>query len=107
MKKILIYLFTVTTLFGAANPASAHGWRGGHGAYAGAWRGGERNYGWAPYAVGAVAGAVVTNAYYRSAPVYYQPQYYPAQRTAAYCPENGLYYPQTQVCPSGWQMVVY
>jgi hypothetical protein len=34
--------------------------------------------------------------------------YYPVQpQTAAYCPENGLYYPQTQACPSGWQRVPY
>jgi hypothetical protein len=60
---------------------------------------------------------VVTNAYYRPrAVVYYggapyyggARYYYPAQQqTAAYCPENGLYYPQTQACPSGWQRVAY
>jgi len=47
--------------------------------------------------------------HYRSVPTYYGPNtyYYPQQQTAAYCPENGLYYPQTQACPSGWQKVVY
>jgi len=107
MKKILISALTTIAVCGAITPASAHGWRGGHGAYGGGWHG-ERHYGWAPYATGAIVGAVVANAYYRSRPAYYPPQYYPmAQRTAAYCPENGLYYPQTQACPSGWQRVAY
>ena len=97
MKKILFPLVTALTLFGVASSASAHGWRGGYGGYGG---------GWAPFAVGAVAGAVVATAYYRPAPVYYGPAYYPPQHTAAFCPENGLYYPQTQACPSGWQRVV-
>jgi hypothetical protein len=106
MKKFLVSLFTAVILVGLASNASAHGWRGGHGE---GWRGG-----WAPFAIGAVAGAVVANAYYRPVPVYYgsayypaQTYYYPQQHAAAYCPENGLYYPQTQACPSGWQRVVY
>jgi hypothetical protein len=100
MKKLLVSLFTAITLLSLASPAGAHGWRGG-----GGWHGGS----WAPFAVGAIAGAVVANAYYRPAPVYYGQQYsYPMQQqTAAYCPENGLYYPQTQACPSGWQRVAY
>lgn len=109
MKKILVGLDAAFTLCAAVAPASAHGWRGGYGGgYGGGWHGGPR-YGWvAPFAVGAFAGAVVANSYYRPAPFYYGPQYYPpVQRAAAYCPENGLYYPQTQVCPSGWQRVVY
>ena len=103
MKKILVSLLTTLTLLGVASAANAHGWRGGHG-------GGWHRGGWiAPFAVGAVAGAVVTNAYYRPTPVYYGPTtyYYPQQNTVAFCPENGLYYPQTQACPSGWQRVVY
>jgi hypothetical protein len=102
MKKILVSLLTAITLLSVASGASAHGWRGGYGG--GGWHGG-----WAPFAVGAIAGAVVANAYYRPAPIYYGPaaHYYPQQQTAAYCPENGLYYPQTQACPSGWQRVVY
>ena len=104
MKKILICLLTGVMLAGVATSASAHGWRGGYYGGNGGWRGG-----WAPFAVGAVAGVAVANAYYRPAPVYYAPQYvYPPQtQTAAYCPENGLYYPQTQACPSGWQRVNY
>ena len=99
MKKILVSLLIAAALFGITSSASAHGWREGYG---GDWHSGK----WAPLAIGAVAGAVVANAYYRPAPVYYAPQYYPVQQqTAAYCPENGLYYPQTQACPSGWQKV--
>lgn len=103
MKKLLICLLTGVMLAGMASSASAHGGRGWYGGYGG-WRGG-----WAPFAVGAVAGVAVANAYYRQPRVYYSPQYvYPPQpQTAAYCPENGLYYPQTQACPSGWQRVIY
>ena len=103
MKKLLICLLTGILLAGMATSASAHGGRGWYGGYGG-WRGG-----WAPFAVGAVAGVAVANAYYRPQRVYYAPQYvYPPQaQTAAYCPENGLYYPQTQACPSGWQRVNY
>jgi hypothetical protein len=97
MKKILISVIAAISIFGAVTPAGAHGWHGG-------WRGG--GYGWAPFAVGAVAGAVVASTYYRPAPIYYATPYYQvAHRTAAFCPENGLYYPQTQACPSGWQQV--
>lgn len=107
MKKILISVLMAMTLCGVIAPVSAHGWRGGHGGYSGGWHG-EQHFGWAPFAVGAIAGTVLANAYYRPAPVYYQPQNYQVtQRTAAYCPENNLYYPQTQACPSGWQTVVY
>ena len=107
MKKTLVSVLTAITLFAVLAPASAHGWRGGYGGgYSGGWHG-ERHYGWTPFAVGAVAGVAVANAYYRPSPIYYPPQYYPAQRTAAYCPENGLYYPQTQACPSGWKSVAY
>jgi hypothetical protein len=110
MKKILVSLVTASTLLSLASSANAHGWRGGYG---GGWHHGG---GWVPFAVGAVAGAVVVNSYYRPAPVYYGPgpayydqpnYYYPQQHARAYCPENGLYYPQTQACPSGWQRVVY
>ncbi|MBU3538623.1 hypothetical protein [Polynucleobacter sp. UK-Gri1-W3] len=103
MKKMLVCLLTGVMLAGLVTSASAHGWRGGY-YYGGGWRGG-----WAPFAVGAVAGVAVAHAYYRPAPIYYTPQYvYPSQpQTAAYCPENGLYYPQTQACPSGWQRVNY
>ena len=103
MKKMLVLLFTSATLVGLASSASAHEWRGGHG---GNWHGRSN---WAPVAVGVVAGAAFAHAYYRPAPVYYVPQYYypPQPQTAAYCPENGLYYPQTQACPSGWQIVTY
>ncbi|QWE17171.1 hypothetical protein [Polynucleobacter sp. AP-Nino-20-G2] len=108
MKKLLVSLCVLVTLLGGASSASAHGGRGG---YEGGWhRGGWHGGGWAPFAVGAVAGAVIANAYYRPAPVYYGPPAYyraPIQQTAAFCPENGLYYPQTQACPSGWQRVVY
>jgi hypothetical protein len=99
MKKILISLLTTVVFLGSSTVASAHGWRGGYG---GGWRGG-----WAPFAAGAVAGAVVVRSYYRPAPIYYGPPvyYYPQQNVAAFCPENGLYYPQTQACPSGWQRV--
>ncbi|MBU3626960.1 hypothetical protein ICN48_12045 [Polynucleobacter sp. JS-Safj-400b-B2] len=107
MKKILVCLLAGVMLAGLATSASAHGGRGGYyyyGGHGGGWRGG-----WAPFAVGAVAGVAVANAYYRPAHVYYAPQYvYPPQpQAAAYCPENGLYYPQTQACPSGWQRVNY
>lgn len=103
MKKLLISCVAVVSLLGLISPANAHGWRGGYG---GGWHQGS----WAPFAAGAVVGAVVANSYYRPARVYYSPPayyYYPQQQTAAYCPENGLYYPQTQACPSGWQRVVY
>ena len=107
MKKILISLLAGAMLVGVASSASAHGgWRGGYGGYGGhgGWRGG-----WVPFAVGAVAGVAVANAYNRPAPYYYTPQYVytPQPQTAAFCPENGLYYPQTQACPSGWQRVSY
>ena len=99
MKRILISVVAALSLAGAVAPANAHGWRGGYGG----WHGGA----WAPFVVGAAVGVVGANMYYRPAPVYY-PHYYGApQRTAAYCPENGLYYPQTQACPSGWQQVAY
>ena len=117
MKKILVCLLTALILAGIATSASAHGGRGPyyggyHGAYYAGYYGGHGggwHHGWAPFAVGAVAGVAVANAYYRPAPIYYAPQYvYPQQaQTAAYCPENGLYYPQTQACPSGWQRVIY
>ena len=97
MKKIFISALVGFALCGTIAPASAHGWRGGYGAYGSGWQG-ERHHSWAPYAVGAIAGAVVANAYYHSGPAYYPM----TQRTAAYCPENGLYYPQTRACPSGW-----
>ena len=106
MKKILVCLLTALMLAGVATSASAHGgyYNGYNRSYGGGW-----HHGWAPFAVGAVAGVAVANAYYRPAPIYYAPQYvYPQQaQTAAYCPENGLYYPQTQACPSGWQRVIY
>ena len=106
MKKILVCLLTALMLAGIATSASAHGgyYNGYNRSYGGGW-----HHGWAPFAVGAIAGVAVANAYYRPAPVYYAPQYvYPQQaQTAAYCPENGLYYPQTQACPSGWQRVIY
>jgi hypothetical protein len=104
MKKIFVCLLTGLMIAGMATSASAHGGRGYYGSHGGGW-----HSGWAPFAVGAVAGVAIANAYYRPAPVYYAPQYvYPPQpQTAAYCPENGLYYPQTQACPSGWQRVNY
>ncbi len=105
MNKILVSLIAAAMLLGVTSSASAHGGRGGYyySGHGGGWRGA-----WAPFAAGAVAGVVVANAYHRPAPVYYAPQYYPPQpQTAAYCPENGLYYPQTQACPSGWQRVMY
>jgi hypothetical protein len=102
MKKIIISAVTAFALLGTSAHALAHGSRGDG---RGSWNG-ER---WAPFAVGALAGAVVANAYYRPAPSYYGPQgYYPVPpQAAAYCPENGLYYPQTQACPSGWKRVAY
>ena len=66
MKKLLISCVTVVTLLGSISNVSAHGWRGGYG-------GGWHHSGWAPFAVGAVAGAVIANSYYRPAPVYYGP----------------------------------
>jgi hypothetical protein len=105
MKKTLISIVMTLTLFTSVTQANAHGWNGR------GWNVGLNN-GWAPFAAGAVLGTVVANTYrpyYRPTPVYFaQPQasYYPVtQTTAAYCPENGLYYPQTQACPSGWQQV--
>ena len=108
MKKIFACLLTGLMLAGMATSASAHGGRGYYGGYYGERSGGWHS-GWVPFAVGAVAGVAVANAYYRPAPVYYVPQYgYPPHpQAAAYCPENGLYYPQTQACPSGWQRVTY
>jgi len=107
VKKIIVSLVTALTLLGVASSACAHGWRGDY-------SGGGHGGGWAPFAVGAVTGAVIANSYYRLAPVYHGPSayygppvYYPRQHAAAYCPENGLYYPQTQSCLSGWQRVVY
>jgi len=106
LKKLLVYLLVGAAFTGAVSTANAHGGRGGYyyGNHGGSWRGG-----WVPFAVGTFAGVVVANAYYRSAPIYYMPQYsYPPQpQSAAFCPENGLYYPQTQACPSGWQRVNY
>lgn len=115
MKKLLICLLAGVMLIGVTTSASAHeGWRGGYGGYRGyeaheGWRGGWRGAGWVPFAAGAVAGVVVANAYSRPAPYYYAPQYayVPPPQVAAFCPENGLYYPQTQACPSGWQRVHY
>ena len=116
MKKIFVCLLTGLMLAGMATSASAHGGRGyyggGYNGYYGGYyhaHGGGWHGGWAPFAVGAVAGVAIANTYYRPAHVYYVPQYvYPPQsQTAAYCPENGLYYPQTQACPSGWQRVSY
>jgi hypothetical protein len=104
MKKMLVFLFTATTLFGLASSVSAHEWRGGYGGH---WYGPSN---WAPVGIGVIAGAAVAHVYYRPAPAHYVPQYYyypPQQQTVAYCPENGLYYPQTQACPSGWQRVIY
>jgi len=107
MKKILASTMLGLMFIGLATSANAHGARGfyhgSQGAY-GAWRGN-----WVPFAVGAVAGVAVANAYYRPAPLYYTSPYaYPLQpQMAAFCPENGLYYPQTQACPSGWQRVNY
>jgi hypothetical protein len=100
MKKFLISFIAFLVLLSTSVCANAHGWRGGYG---GGWRGG-----WAPFAAGAVVGAVVAHGYYRPAPIYYGPPayYYPPQNVAAFCPENGLYYPQTQACPSGWQRVI-
>lgn len=102
MKKVIVSLCAVLALFSASANADAHGRNGG---YRGGWGGAP----WAPFAVGALTGVVVANAYSRPAPIYYGPQnYYPApQQSAAYCPENGLYYPQTQACPSGWRRVAY
>ncbi len=99
MKKILVCLLTGVMLAGVATSANAHGGRGWYGGYGG----------WAPFAVGAVAGVAVANAYYRPLPINYRQQYgyLPPHQTAAYCSENGLYYPQTQACPSGWQRVNY
>ena len=105
MKKMVACLLTGLMLLVVIAPASAHEGRGPYsGVHGGTWRGG-----WIPFAVGAVAGIAVANTYYRPAPIYYTPQYiYPPQpQTAAYCPENGLYYPQAQACPSGWQRVNY
>jgi len=99
MRKILASVLIIGVLGGMIAPASAQGWRGGYGGWHGAW---------APYAVGIATGAVIASAYYRPAPIYYAPAAYQmVQRTAAYCPENGLYYPQTQACPSGWRQVAY
>lgn len=102
MKKIILSFFMVLALFSASFQANAHGGKGG---YRGGWNGGP----WAPFAVGALTGVVVANAYYKPAPIYYGPQGYYSEppHTAAYCPENGLYYPQTQACPSGWRRVTY
>lgn len=106
MKKLLTYLLVGAALAGAVTSVSAHGIRGAYyyGNHNGGWRGA-----WVPFAVGAVTGVAVANAYYRPAPIYYMPQYaYPPHpQVAAFCPENGLYYPQTQACPSGWQRVHY
>ena len=106
MKRILVSLLVLVTLSGMVATADAHGSRGGYyyGIHGGNWRGG-----WMPFALGAVTGVVVANAYYRPAPTYYIPQYSysPQPQAAAFCPENGLYYPQTQACPSGWQRVNY
>lgn len=94
MKKLLISCVMVVLSLGAISPANAHGGR---------WHGG----GWVPFAAGAVTGVVIARGYYRPAPIYYyhgSPMYYyPPQPMVAFCPENGLYYPQTQACPSGWQ----
>lgn len=101
MKKIIASILAVCSLVWMTG-ANAHGWRGGYGG------------GFAPFTVGVLTGLVVSNAYYRPYPSYYaqpQPAYYPPvyyqPHAAAFCPENGLYYPQTQACPSGWQKVLY
>lgn len=102
MKKIIVFTFTALTLLGASIHANAHGGKGG---YRGGWNASPLTH----FAIGALTGVLVTNAYYRPEPTYYgiQSYYSTPQQVAAYCPENGLYYPQTQVCPSGWRKVTY
>jgi hypothetical protein len=119
MKKVASSLFVASTIVGFISPAGAHSWRNG----------------WGPFAAGAVTGALVANAYYRPAPVYYGTQYYsypqnvqyyypqqniqnpyppqsrqyapPPPTTAIVPSDNGLYYQQIQVLPNGWQRVGY
>lgn len=50
--------------------------------------------------------------YYYPAPIYYAPPpaptvyiEQPRQGYWHYCPGAGLYYPQVQACPGGWQLV--
>lgn len=96
MKKLLISIVILGALGASISAAEAHGYRGG--------RGGA----WIPFAAGTITGVVISNAYQRPPPVYYGLGFYypmPPPVAVAYCPENGLYYPQTEACPSGWQRV--
>ncbi|WP_114636536.1 hypothetical protein [Polynucleobacter necessarius] len=99
MKKILVSLLADAMLVGVASSTSAHGgWRGGYGGYGGHVVGGV--------AVGfrllwgqllALLLLMHITGLHLTITRLKQP----------FCPENGLYYPQMQACPSGWQRVNY
>jgi hypothetical protein len=101
MKKVIIAMVLGSMLLFTLNANARGGWKGG-GHYRAI----------VPFVAGAAAGAVIVGGY-RVVRPYYAPYYYPPQpyysslpaNTAAYCPENGLYYPETEVCPSGWKAV--
>ena len=93
MKKIFLSLALITSLATLPITAGAYGYGGWHGG----WRGGYHRGGggWAPFAAGAIVGAVAVNAY---RPYYSNYRTYGPQ-PAYFCPANGLYFPQTQGCP--------
>ncbi len=127
MKKFIIGVLTIATLTASI---SSFAWgRWGHHPYYG-----YRSSGWvAPLVVGGVIGAAAYGAYAQP-PVYIQPQpviiqqqptplqsYAPppppqgdvqiqggpvdAPQTHYYCKQSNQYYPQAQLCPSGWQVL--
>ena len=101
MKKTFLSLALIASMAALPLAATAHGYGGWHGG----WHGGgyNRGGGWAPFAAGALVGAVAVNAY---RPYYNTYRAY-APQGAYLCPANGLYFPQTQGCPMPWQFVPY
>ena len=97
MKKTFLSLTLIASLAALPLTTSAHGYGG--------WRSGgyHRGGGWAPFAAGALVGAVAVNAY---RPYYNTYRSYGPQPTY-FCPANGLYFPQTQGCPMPWQIIPY
>ena len=73
--------------------SASHG--GSHGASGGSHGHGGRAFVAAPF--------YAFPGYYYPPPAYYA---LPPQDILYYCPEYGVYYPQVQVCPSGWQRML-
>jgi hypothetical protein len=89
---------------GASGGSHGHGghYGGNHGGNYGGYRGYYRSY--------FHGGRAFVAAPFYAFPGYYYPPpaYYalPPQDILYYCPEYGVYYPQVQVCPSGWQRML-